>query len=85
MPLNIKTQKNKDHTTSYTWKVTNPINSYGVSLNIAKYAHFSETYRGIKGNLDCNYFVLPNNLNKAKTHFKDVPKMLKAFEYWFGP
>lgn len=82
---NIKTQKNKDHTTSYTWKVTNPINSYGVSLNIAKYAHFSETYRGIKGNLDCNYFVLPNNLNKAKTHFKDVPKMLKAFEYWFGP
>ncbi|MGY5354401.1 M1 family metallopeptidase [Wenyingzhuangia sp. IMCC45467] len=82
---NIKIQQNKDNTTSYTWKVTNPINNYGISLNIAKYAHFSEIYKGKKGNLDCNYYVLPNNLKKAKEHFKDVPKMLAAFEYWFGP
>ena len=81
----IKTKKNKNNTTSYTWKVINPINNYGVSLNIANYAHFSETYKGEKGNLDCNYYVLPTNLKKAKEHFKDVPKMLKAFEYWFGP
>ncbi|WP_237340629.1 M1 family metallopeptidase [Wenyingzhuangia fucanilytica] len=82
---NIKTTQNNNNTTSYTWKVTNPINNYGVSLNIAKYAHFSENYKGLKGNLDCNYYVLPENLTLAKTHFKDVPKMLKAFEYWFGP
>ncbi|SHH83064.1 M1 family metallopeptidase [Wenyingzhuangia marina] len=81
----IKTKKNKDNTTSYTWKVINPINNYGVSLNIANYDHFSETYKGEKGNLDCNYYVISTNLKKAKEHFKDVPKMLKAFEYWFGP
>lgn len=82
---NILIKKNKDNTVSYTWKVTNPINNYSISLNIANYAHFSEIYKGLKGNLDCNYYVLPKNLNKAKQHFKDVPKMLEAFEYWFGP
>jgi aminopeptidase N len=29
--------------------------------------------------------VLRNNLAKAKKQFQDVPKMLKAFEHWFGP
>lgn len=82
---NIKTQKNNNNTTSYTWQVKNPINTYGISLNLAKYAHFSEVYKGVKGNLDCNYYVLPYHLNKAKTHFKDVFKMLAAFEYWLGP
>lgn len=32
-----------------------------------------------------NYFVLKENLEKAKAHFKDAPKMMKAFEHWFGP
>lgn len=74
-----------NNTTSYTWKVTNPINNYGISLNIANYAHFKEIYKGINGNLNCNYYVLPNNLKKAKIQFKDVAKTLKAFEYWLGP
>ena len=32
-----------------------------------------------------DYYVLSYNLEKAKEHFKDAPKMMKAFEYWFGP
>ncbi|MFV8358533.1 M1 family metallopeptidase, partial [Flavobacterium sp. XS1P32] len=31
------------------------------------------------------YYVLIDNLAKAKKHFQDVPRMLKAFEHWFGP
>ena len=30
------------------------------------------------------YYVLRDNLEKAKVHFKDAPKMMKAFEHWFG-
>ncbi len=37
------------------------------------------------GNLDMDYYVLRDNLEKAKEHFKDAPKMMKAFEHWFGP
>ncbi len=76
---------NNDNTRSYTWKTKNPINHYGVSLNMANYSHFKEIYNGLNGKLNCNYYVLPNNLTKAKQQFKDVARTLTAFEYWFGP
>lgn len=67
------------------WFVSNPINNYGVNVNIGDYANFSESYDGEKGNLDMDYWVLSYNLEKAKEHFKDAPKMMEAFEHWFGP
>ncbi|WP_296682489.1 M1 family metallopeptidase [Flavobacterium sp.] len=81
----ISTKQLKDNTTTYTWQVTNPINNYGVNINIGDYVAFLEKYKGEKGDLDCQYYVLRNNLAKAKKQFQDVPKMLKAFEHWFGP
>jgi aminopeptidase N len=75
----------KDGTRTFNWFVSNPINNYGVNINIGDYVSFSEEFKGEKGMLDCNYYVLRENLEKAKVHFKEVPKMLKAFEYWFGP
>ena len=75
----------KDGTKTYNWYVSNPINNYGVNINIGDYVNFSEKYKGEKGNLDCNYFVLRDNLAKAKVQFKDATRMLKAFEHWFGP
>ena len=76
---------NDDGTRTFNWKVTNPINNYGVNINIADYAKFSEIYEGEKGKLDMDYYVLSYNLEKAKEHFKDARKMMEAFEYWFGP
>jgi len=74
-----------EKTKTYHWFVSNPINNYGVNLNIGDYVNFSEKYDGEKGTLDVEYYVLRYNLDKAKEHFKDVPKMLDAFEHWFGP
>lgn len=75
----------KDGTRTFHWYVSNPINNYGVNINIGDYVSFSEIYPGEKGNLDCDYFVLKDNLEKAKVQFKQVPQLLKAFEHWFGP
>jgi aminopeptidase N len=77
----------EDHgaTKTYNWFVDNPINNYGVNVNIGDYAHFSEVFDGEKGPLDMDYYVLKYNLEKAKKQFTDAPKMMKAFEYWFGP
>ncbi|WP_035672392.1 M1 family metallopeptidase [Flavobacterium sp. 83] len=75
----------KDGTKTFNWYVSNPINNYGVNINIGDYVSFSEKYKGEKGDLDCSYYVLRNNLDKAKKQFQDVPRMLKAFEHWFGP
>ncbi len=80
-----KETKEKDKTKTYTWEVINPINNYGVNINIGDYLHYSEKYNGEKGLLDMDYWVLRPNLEKAKVHFKDAPRMMKAFEHWFGP
>jgi len=77
--------RKKDNTTTYNWFVGNPINNYGVNINIGDYAHFSEVFNGEKGKLTCDYYVLKENVEKAKIQFKQVPMMLAAFEYWFGP
>jgi aminopeptidase N len=80
-----KIEPKKDDTTTYHWFVSNPINNYGVNINIGNYVNFSEIYKGENGDLDMNYFVLEENLVKAKKQFKDAPRMMEAFEHWFGP
>ncbi len=76
---------NGDGTATYDWAVTAPINNYTIIPYIGKYTHFSEIYKGEKGDLTMDYWVLDSNINKAKEHFKDAPRMMQAFEYWFGP
>jgi aminopeptidase N len=72
-------------TLTYSWAVTNPINNYNIVPYIGKYVHWQEEYMGEKGKLSCDYWVLDYELEKAKQQFLQVPKMLKSFEYWFGP
>ena len=74
-----------EDTNTYHWYVSNPINNYGVNINIGDYVKFSEVYEGEKGKLDMIYYVLRDNIERAKTQFKDAVKMMDAFEYWFGP
>ena len=82
----IKTDHNrKKKTKTYHWEVKNPINNYGINVNIGDYVHFGEKYAGEKGILDMDYYVLRENLEKAKKQFAEAPRMMKAFEHWFGP
>jgi aminopeptidase N len=73
------------NTKTWVWQVVNPINAYGVDINIGDYVHWSEKFEGEKGTLDMDYYVLRENEAKAKEQFKQAPMMMKAFEYWFGP
>ena len=67
-----------------SWFVSYPINNYNVTLYIGDYIHFSDIYVKNKDTLMLDYFVLKNNLIKAKNHFKQVKPMLKCFENYFG-
>ena len=80
-----KTTDNPDGTKTFQWFVSNPINNYGVNINIANYVHFADTILGEGGVLDLDYYVLGYNLEKAKEQFKQAKLMMKAFEHWFGP
>ncbi len=74
-----------DGSRTTTWEVKNPINSYGVNINIGNYVSWSEVYQGEKGPLDLSFYVLPQYLGKAREQFKDAIRTLEAFEHWFGP
>jgi aminopeptidase N len=69
---------------TFHWEVVNPINNYGVNVNIGNYVNVAEKYQGKGGVLDLNYWVLPHQKDSAIKQFKEVPRMLAAFEYWFG-
>ncbi len=66
--------------TRFEYHVSYPINNYNVTLNIAKYAHFAKKIQGI----DCDFYVLPENLEKAKKQFEQVDEMMQCFQKHFG-
>lgn len=68
-----------------SWEVKNPINIYGINFNIGNYTSWDSVYTGEKGNLNMQFYVLKENLEKSKRQFQDAFRMMKAFEYWFGP
>src|SRR5689334_4543315 len=69
-----------DGYTRWDWTVHYPINNYDVALNIADYTHFSGQF----GKLPLDYYVLPEDLDKAKEQFAQAPGMLEAFTHYFG-
>jgi aminopeptidase N len=69
-----------DGYTRWDWSVQYPINNYNVALNIGRYEHFSERL----GDLPLDYYVLPENIEKAKKQFAQAAPMLQAFEKSFG-
>ena len=68
-----------------TWKVSYPINTYNVSLNIANYSHLKDEYVSNLDTLSLDYYVLKGNEKIAQKQFKQVKPMLAVYEVLFGP
>ena len=69
-----------DGYTRWDWEIHYPINSYNVSLNIGKYEHFSDAL----GDLTLDYYVLPENVEKARRQFAQAKPMIEAYQKYFG-
>ncbi|PAJ74986.1 peptidase M1 [Pseudoalteromonas sp. NBT06-2] len=76
----INTRILPDGYTEYVWRTHNPINNYSVSLNIGNYVHFGETL----DNLSLDYYVLKQDLEKAKEQFKQAKPMMVTYQKYFG-
>ena len=68
-----------------TWKVSYPINTYNVSLNIANYSHLKDEYVSNLDTLSLDYYVLKGNEKIAQKQFEQVKPMLAVYEVLFGP
>ena len=69
-----------DGYTRWDWHVSYPINNYDVSVNIDKYEHFADRYGGVT----MDFYVLPEDLEKAKMQFSQAKGMLEAYTHYFG-
>src|SRR3712207_8325571 len=69
-----------DGYTRWDWLVQYPINNYNVSLNIGNYTHFADRM----GDLPLDFYVLPENLDKARRQFTQSRGTLEAFGRYFG-
>jgi aminopeptidase N len=83
----ISKNNDKKGFSTWTWQVKSPINNYNIVPYIGNYVHLSDYYTGEKGDtLSLDYWVLDYDSARAARQFgRDVKRMLKAFEYWFGP
>jgi aminopeptidase N len=81
----IETQVDKEsRTRTFVWRVTQPINNYCVNINVGDYVNYSDVYQGEAGPLTMDYWVLSYQLKVAQKHFKEAPRVIQAFEHWFG-
>lgn len=82
---NLRGTEKQGRYTKYHWFVSYPINNYNVTLNVGKYSHFKDVYKSFSGEaLDLDYYVMPENLEKAKKQFEQVKPMLACYEHYFG-
>ncbi len=83
---NLESRNLKESGMEWVWKVSYPINNYNVTLNIADYVHFGDVHVNTTGDtLSLDYYVLEENLAKAKEQFKQVHNLMDCFEDAFGP
>jgi aminopeptidase N len=72
-----------DGWTRFDWFVSYPINNYDVTVNIGKYSHSRDYY--VNGDtLTLDYYVEPENLEKARVRFQQVKPMMACYEKYFG-
>ncbi len=66
---------------TYLWKVTYPISTYNVSINIGSYSLIQDSFQTPDKNsaLSLQYYVLDYNRNKAEEHFAQVTDVLLCF------
>lgn len=79
---NMRSKTKKGVKTSFEWFISYPINNYNVTLNVADYVQFSDTFVSPTdaSKLAMDFYVLPYNLAAAKKQFKEAHEVLRIFE-----
>lgn len=72
---------------TFHWEHEYPCETYSITLDVAPYEVVERelTLEGLDQPLKFIYYVLPENAEKAKLQFEDVPEMLKVYGDAFGP
>lgn len=69
----------------WNWFISNPINNYDVTFNLADYGHIHDIFISGNDTLPLDYYVLKSEVEQAKDFFQQVKLMMACYEKYFGP
>jgi aminopeptidase N len=78
--------KNQDGTQTFNWFVAEPINNYGITLNVAPYKTIEDKFTSVAGGtMPVTLWVLPEDYEKGTRLVKQTKDYLRFFEEYLGP
>lgn len=79
-------KKNSSGTSTYNWRMTNPIANYSVVFNAAPYKTITDSYRSIGGQtIPIVFYVVPEDFAKGAGLIAEQKKYLAYYEKYLGP
>jgi aminopeptidase N len=79
-------KKNANGTSTYNWRMTNPIANYSIVFNAAPYKTLTDSYKSIAGQtLPIVFYVIPEDLEKGPKLVAEQKKYLAYYEKYLGP
>jgi aminopeptidase N len=79
-------KKNTDGTSTYNWRMTNPIANYSIVFNAAPYKVVEDSFKSASGEtLPIVFYVIPEHEAKAASLIAEQKKYLAYFEKYLGP
>ncbi len=78
--------KNSDGTSTYNWRMTNPIANYSLVFNAAPYRLIEDNVKSITGEMiPLKFYILPENYDKGAKLIEETKKYNAFFEKYLGP
>ncbi|MEP7148351.1 MAG: M1 family metallopeptidase [Acidobacteriota bacterium] len=79
-------KKNTDGTSTYNWRMTNPIPNYEILFNAAPYRVIKDSVKSITGEMiPIEFYVLPESYDKGAWLIAETKKYNAYFEKYLGP
>lgn len=80
------TVKNSDGTSTYLWRMTNPISNYSILFDAAPYKLIKDSTKSITGEtIPIEFYILPENFDKGPKLIEETKKYNAFFEKYLGP
>lgn len=79
-------KKNSDGTSTYDWRMTNPISNYSLVFNVAPYRTIKDSVKSITGEtIPIEFYILPESYDKGAKLIEETKKYNAFFEKYLGP
>lgn len=80
------TEKNKDGTSTYVWRMTNPIPNYSILFDAAPYRVIKDSVKSITGEMiPIEFYILPESYDKGAKLIEETKKYNAFYEKYLGP